>query len=183
LNINTKISTAISILLLAGCSGVPRYTPAPTPTDTPQERPQPQDVIIEDRTSAAPVPEADIVAPRPQVPVPAATATAPQSPAVIALLDKADYAQQQGDFNTAQTNLQRAQRIAPRDPAVYYALANTHMQLEDYALAEQVALKGISITQGQPQQLKKFWLLVADIRLRNGDIKGSEAAQSTANRY
>jgi Flp pilus assembly protein TadD len=121
---------------------------------------------------------------KPIVPVsPTTIETHHQSDAVIALLSSAEAAQQQGDFKSAQTTLQRAQRIAPRDPSVYYKLAVTHQNLEDYRLAEQVALKGVSIVQGQRPQLRKFWLLIADIRLQAGDIVAAERAEHTASRY
>ena len=69
--------------------------------------------------------------------------------------------------------MQRAQRIDPSDPEVYYSLAFTHMELEDYDLAEQVALKGVSVAQGNNTELKRLWNLLAKIRLRAGDPAGS----------
>ena len=106
-----------------------------------------------------------------------------QNAAVVALLDSAQQHKLEGDLRSAQTSLQRAQRIAPRDPEVYYALANTHRDLQDYALAEQVALKGVSIVQGQPTQLLRFWTLIADIRSDAGNLSGAEKAKEMANRY
>jgi hypothetical protein len=79
--------------------------------------------------------------------------------------------------------LQRAQRIDPRDAEVYYSLALTHMELEDYDLAEQVALKGVSVAQGNNTELKRLWNLLAKIRLRAGDPAGSQAASDKAARY
>jgi tetratricopeptide (TPR) repeat protein len=141
---------------------------------------------------AIPVPDAPAISALPEpaeinkpiVPVsPTVIETRRQSDAVIALLNSAEAAQQQGDFKSAQTTLQRAQRIAPRDPNVYYKLAVTHRNLEDYRLAEQVALKGVSIVQGQRAQLRKFWLLIADIRMQSGDITAAEKAEKIAERY
>lgn len=106
-----------------------------------------------------------------------------QSPAVVALLASAQKANKNGDIRSAQSSLQRAQRIAPQDPDVYYALANIHRNLQDYALAEQVALKGISIVQGQAKQLKRFWLLIVSIRKESDNISGAKKAQSTADLY
>lgn len=106
-----------------------------------------------------------------------------QNTAVIALLNEANNYSKQGDLRSAQTSLQRAQRIAPRDPQVYYALANTHLTLQDYILAEQVALKGVSIVQGQPDQLNQFWNLIAFIRDAAGNTSGAKQARETASRY
>jgi TolA-binding protein len=79
--------------------------------------------------------------------------------------------------------LQRAQRIAPSDPKVYYQLAKAHYELEDFRLAEQVALKGVSYAQGDNTEQKRFWLLLADIRTKKGDKAGAIAARKQADRY
>ncbi len=114
---------------------------------------------------------------------PTTIATKQQNPAVIALLSSAQQANSNGDTRAAQSSLQRAQRIAPQDPDVYYALANIHRDLEDYRLAEQVALKGVSIMQGQAVQLKRFWLLIAAIRQDAGNITGAKKATQSAAHY
>lgn len=108
---------------------------------------------------------------------------APSSPAVLALLEDARQFQQQGDYQAAQSRIQRAQRIAPRDPNIYYDLSQTHLELKDYRLAEQVALKGVSYTQGDKSQLKRFWLLLAEIRSASGDRAGAKAAREKAASY
>tara|TARA_R100001143_G_scaffold36694_1_gene34240 strand:- start:3247 stop:3792 length:546 start_codon:yes stop_codon:yes gene_type:complete len=110
-------------------------------------------------------------------------APAPSNPAVLALLSDAEKYQQQGNMSAAQSRLQRAQRISPRDPKVYYQLAQTHYELEDYRLAEQVALKGVSYAQGDNAQQKRFWLLLAEIRTKSGDRAGAKSAREQAARY
>ena len=121
---------------------------------------------------------------KPIVPVsPTAIEVDLQNDAVTALLDSGKTALLQGDLKAAQTILQRVQRIAPRDPNVYYKLASTHLDLKDYKLAEHVALKGVSLAQGQDFQLRKLWLMIADIRLQSGDIIAAEKAEHTASRY
>lgn len=118
------------------------------------------------------------------VPVAPKTSTPTQhNPAVIALLRNAQQQQQQGDLGSAQTSVQRAQRIAPHDPEIYYELANIHRELNDYALAEQVAFKGLSLVQGQMTQLHRFWRLIAIIRTEAGDSQGAKKAQNMANHY
>jgi tetratricopeptide (TPR) repeat protein len=102
---------------------------------------------------------------------------------VLALLSDAEQSRSAGDYRAAQGSLQRAQRIAPRDPEVYYSLAVTHMELEDFDLAEQVALKGVSVAQGNAYQLRRLWQLIAKIRLRSGDPEGSRQAEQKADSY
>lgn len=119
------------------------------------------------------------------VPVSPSTIAQPaqQSTAVLALLGEASSYSQQGDLRSAQTRLQRAQRIAPRDPEVYYVLAKTHLELQDYHLAEQVALKGVSIAQGQSHYLRQFWTLIAQTRTSAGNLSGAKKAQKSADSY
>jgi tetratricopeptide (TPR) repeat protein len=143
--------------------------------------PLPEETVNQSQQSTAPLttePNAISVPISPSVIEPAQ-----QNTAVIALLNEANNYSKQGDLRSAQTSLQRAQRIAPRDPQVYYALANTHLILQDYGLAEQVALKGISIVQGQPDQLNQFWNLIAFIREAAGNTSGAKQARETASRY
>ncbi|MFT7235298.1 MAG: tetratricopeptide (TPR) repeat protein [Methylophagaceae bacterium] len=176
---------SISILVIvSACSTTATKPPPPllaieipSPSAPAVSIPAPESALISE------LPSQQVVNPA-LVPIsPSIIATKRQSSAIVALLYSADTAQQQGDFKSAQSTLQRAQRIAPRDPEVYYKLAVTHRNLEDYRLAEQVALKGVSIVQGQPSQLRRFWLLIADIRMQSGDVVAAEKAEITANRY
>lgn len=182
----------IIVMGFTGCSTSPTVPQVPiedhsASTEQLEERehvivsPVPDDAGI---ASQQDIDEVSSIANKPIVPVsPAVIEPRKQNAAVIALLDSAHQYKQDGDLRSAQTSLQRAQRIAPRDPEVYYALANTHRELQNYALAEQVALKGVSIVQGQPTQLHRFWTLIADIRSEAGNFRGAEKAEQMANRY
>ena len=181
------IITAL-MALMSACSVAPKYEPSQPPVDdrTTDAEPIPaepsQDNSYETydepaQTSPMPSPETQAMPtpePQPQV---------QQNSAVIALLDNADQSRAAGDFRSAQNSLQRAQRIAPRDPEVYFSLSQTHLELEDYDLAEQVALKGVSLVQGNNNQRKKFWNLIAKIRLRAGDANGARQAEAKASSY
>lgn len=178
-----RFMTSVTLIMVSACTTT-QIAPPPV-IDLEVSRPSIPAVSI-------PVPSAAVISELPNqdrvnldaVPrSPSTLVTGKQNPAVIALLGTADAAQQEGDFESAQTALQRAQRIAPQDPDVYYRLAVTHRSLEDYRLAEQVALKGVSIVQGQSNQLRRFWLLIADIRMQSGDISAAEKADAMANRY
>lgn len=174
--------TGLMLSVLAACTTTP-YQPTQPPVDDRSNLP-PQQPTSE--THAYPPVEEAIPGqsiPSHQAPPPQAQSPQKQSPAVIALLDRAEQARVSGDLRSAQNNLQRAQRIAPRDPKVYYSLAQTHMSLEDYDLAEQVALKGVSLSAGNQVLLKRFWQLITEIRLRAGDASGAEVAKLRAQKY
>ncbi len=173
--------TGLMLSIVAACTTTP-YQSSPPPVDdrnTIPPRQQPSET-----QAYPPVEEAipEQVMP-PQQAAPQVQTPKKQSPAVIALLDRAEQARVSGDLRSAQNNLQRAQRIAPRDPKVYYSLAQTHMSLEDYDLAEQVALKGVSLSSGNNVLLKRFWQLITEIRLRSGDVSGAEVAKLRAQKY
>ncbi|GGK85356.1 tetratricopeptide repeat protein [Amphritea balenae] len=102
------------------------------------------------------------------------------NPAVVALLDSAKQQQQQGAYSSAQSSLERAQRIAPRDPNVYYQLADLRRDQGQYLQAEQLALKGLAVAGNQLAMKQKMWLLIADIRQEGGDIKGAKDARKRA---
>lgn len=175
------------VMFLSACTTAPVSQKPPVDSRDVPTRPQTSDTTQTRSEStpqaspqALPLPpgestSTDIPATRP--------APTPSNPAVLALLSDAEKYQQQGNMPAAQSRLQRAQRIAPRDPKVYYQLAQTHSELEDFRLAEQVALKGVSYAQGDNAQLKRFWLLLADIRTKAGDKAGAKAAREQAARY
>jgi tetratricopeptide (TPR) repeat protein len=189
-----RIAILSVVLAMAGCSStlvVPTEDRNNTSPRVEQTKP-----VVKDRAIAIPLPEETVnqsqqsTAPLTtepnaiSVPIsPSVIEPGQQNSAVIALLNEANNYSKQGDLRSAQTSLQRAQRIAPRDPQVYYALANTHLTLQDYVLAEQVALKGVSIVQGQPDQLNQFWNLIAFIRDAAGNTSGAKQARETASRY
>ncbi|MDO6563898.1 tetratricopeptide repeat protein [Amphritea sp. 1_MG-2023] len=129
--------------------------------------------------------EAAAVAPRESTPIAPANRTdvSPSNPAVLALLDGAKQQQAQGQYRTAQSSLERAQRIAPRDPQVYFQLADLRRQQGQYLQAEQLALKGLTLARGQSSRERKFWILIADIRSEGGDHSGAADARAKARSY
>lgn len=114
---------------------------------------------------------------------PQSSSTSAGNAAVVALLDGAQQSTAGGDLRAAQNSLERALRIAPQDPQVYYQLADVQRRLGQFLQAEQVALKGINVASGQPQQLRRFWSLIALIRSDAGDAEGARKAQEEASRY
>jgi tetratricopeptide (TPR) repeat protein len=64
--------------------------------------------------------------------------------AVNTLLAQAATERRGGNLDAAIAAAERALRIAPADPAVYCELATLRLERGDYALAEQLARKGLS---------------------------------------
>lgn len=96
---------------------------------------------------------------------------------VLALLTTAQQQQGGGDLNGAASSLERAQRIAPREPQVLYKLAEVRLAQGDAAQAEQFARRGLSYASGRPALQASLWNLIAQARERQGDAAGAAQAR------
>lgn len=100
--------------------------------------------------------------------------------AVLALLTTAQQQQTNGDLNGASSSLERAQRIAPREPQVLYRLAEVHLAQGGAAQAEQFARRGLSYAGGRASLRASLWALIAQARERQGDPAGAAEARQQA---
>lgn len=99
---------------------------------------------------------------------------------VLALLTTAQQQQGSGDLNGAASSLERAQRIAPREPQVLYRLAQVRLAQGDAAQAEQFARRGLSYASGRPALQASLWNLIAQAREQQGDPAGAAQARERA---
>ncbi|WP_095080867.1 M48 family metallopeptidase [Pseudomonas sp. Irchel s3h17] len=99
---------------------------------------------------------------------------------VLALLTTAQQQQASGDLNGASSSLERAQRVAPREPQVLYRLAQVRMAQGDAAQAEQFARRGLTLANGRPDLQASLWALIADAREKQGDAAGAAQARQKA---
>lgn len=99
---------------------------------------------------------------------------------VLALLTTAQSQQGSGDLNGAASSLERAQRIAPREPQVLYRLAQVRLAQGDAAQAEQFARRGLSYANGRPALQAGLWDIIAQARDRQGDAAGANEARQRA---
>ncbi|MGE7958427.1 tetratricopeptide repeat protein [Pseudomonas sp. NPDC089530] len=99
---------------------------------------------------------------------------------VLALLTTAQQQQASGDLNGASSSLERAQRVAPREPQVLYRLAQVRMAQGDAAQAEQFARRGLSFANGRPDLQASLWGLIAQAREKQGDAAGAAQARQKA---
>lgn len=152
------------LLLVAGCAGVKTQptvagtTPETvTQGETPQTTPpaQPGDVII-----AEPIPK----------PIEST------NNAVIALLDRAKLDLGAGQREAAGASLERALRIEPRNPWLWYELAQLRLAQGQYAQAVSLSHKSISFA-GRDKSLQALnWRLVGNARIAQGNPNGAEQA-------
>lgn len=99
---------------------------------------------------------------------------------VLALLTSAQQLQSGGDLDGASSSLERAQRIAPREPQVLYRLAEVRLAQGDAAQAEQLARRGLTYANGRPALQAGLWGLIAQARERQGDAAGAAQARERA---
>lgn len=99
---------------------------------------------------------------------------------VLALLTTAQQQQAGGDLNGASSSLERAQRVAPREPQVLYRLAQVRMAQGDAPQAEQFARRGLTMANGRPDLQASLWALIGDSRAAQGDAAGAAQARQKA---
>nr|WP_155584274.1 tetratricopeptide repeat protein [Pseudomonas spelaei] len=99
---------------------------------------------------------------------------------VLALLTTAQQQQSGGDLNGASSSLERAQRVAPREPQVLYRLAQVRMAQGDAPQAEQFARRGLTLANGRPDLQASLWGLIGDAREKQGDAAGAAQARQKA---
>ncbi|WP_432471072.1 tetratricopeptide repeat protein [Amphritea sp. HPY] len=182
-----KIAFCTLPLLLSGCMATSGFMPPVEDRSVSGSTDRSAEQVVIDRrvhddtavtTAVAPVSSFSVASPKVAAPEPVAVS----NPAVIALLDNARQQQSQGAYSSAQSSLERAQRIAPRDPKVYLQLADLRRIQGQYLQAEQLARKGLAVASDNRAMQRKLWLLIADIRQEGGDSRGAKDARQQAGR-
>lgn len=186
----------LTLAVLAGCAGPSPYiTPVESRTSAPIAQPPAGTLVpAEPANGVSVIPVYDTPNFRPgdsfnEAPArPSGTESMPQvdqnsSSAVVALLGDAQQAVGRGDLSGAESQVERALRISPRDPQVYLQLAAIKRQQGEYLQAEQVALRGVAVSAALPDYKRLLWSEIAKIRTLAGNKAGATAAQSEAARY
>lgn len=197
---NTKLfPLLVTLSVLAGCAGPSPYvapveersvlpvTPPPAGTVLPAEPVQGVRITpVYDAPSFTPSSASDKSEPvSRQAPAqePMPQVQQGSNSAVVALLGDAQQAAGRGDYANAESQVERALRIAPRDPQIYLQLAAVKRQQGEYLQAEQVALRGIALAAGLPDFKRRLWRELALIRTQAGDFAGATQAEAEAERF
>ncbi len=99
---------------------------------------------------------------------------------VLALLTVARDQEGRGDLGSASASLERAMRIAPREPQVLYRLAQVRLAQGDAAQAEQLAQRGLAYAADRPTLQAGLWNLIAEARDKQGNRAGAAEARERA---
>ena len=154
----------------------PQSDVPPKATVTITAQPIPKPIIAPPIVQAAAAP---LVQEKVQVP----PLPASEQAVVEQLLADADQLKAQGKETQAVIQLQRAQRIAPRDPKVYARLAALQLSLGEAARAEQLALKGLTLVPNKKTYQYYFWKLIGASRSHLGDSEGEAKAIVESTKY
>ena len=158
----------------------PQSDVPPTATITITAQPISKPIIAPPINQAAAAP---LVQDKVQEKVKAPTLPASKQAVVEQLLADADQLKAQGKETQAVIQLQRAQRIAPRDPKVYARLAALQLSLGEAARAEQLALKGLTLVPNKKTYQYYFWKLIGASRSHLGDSEGEAKAIVESEKY
>jgi len=172
----TAAFLALSVALLSGCA----VTPPPRPNMVIQQPPVPPSVqahplnIPRLQEKRLPPPGSDTSSSTPSQAVQTAS-----SPAVLALVSRAEAQTQSGDFGGAEATLERAVQIQPHNTRLWLDFAQLRLAQRQPAQAEQFALRAVQYAQGD-QEVSTAWQMVAKTREAQGDTKGAAEARRKA---
>ncbi|MDH5408636.1 MAG: hypothetical protein OEY00_08510 [Gammaproteobacteria bacterium] len=99
------------------------------------------------------------------------------SKTVLALLQSANEAARTGKMHRAESQLERALRIEPRNPTLWHYMAKLRLHQDRHGEAAGMAAKSNALA-GRDKKLRTDnWRIIAHARHQQGDIKGAQAAQ------
>lgn len=148
-------------LLVTGC--VPPDMGRPQPSTTapvPSTAPPPAVAVIR------PVPDLGEAPPAPAEPLPAPRTAPPVSSASQALLTQSRGHQAAGRYEQAAASIERALRIEPRQPVLWLELGNIRLKEGDFAQAESMGRKALSLATGDATLTARAEQLIAAAKKR-----------------
>jgi tetratricopeptide (TPR) repeat protein len=178
----SALALVLSCLLLAGCAAEQGQAETSSVSGT----------LVAPAPAAAPVASAVIPGTgtlMPAVPTPPVVSSqkfphtiqdSGTGPAAMSLYRKAQDARAAGHPDQAEALLERAQRIEPRNPFLWQALAGVKLDLKQPDQAEEFANRSNDLARGNPYVESGNWRLIATARQLRGNSNGAVQAQNRA---
>jgi tetratricopeptide (TPR) repeat protein len=148
---------------VSGCVPPHRRRPDPPPQPVaaaPAPPPEPPVAVVR------PVPDLEEAPPAPAEPLPAPRTAPPVSSASQTLLSQSRAHQAAGRYPQAAASIERALRIEPRQPVLWLELGNIRLKEGDFAQAESMGRKALSLATGDAALTARAEQLIAAARKR-----------------
>ena len=102
------------------------------------------------------------------------------SPAVQSLVNAANTAAAEHNWDRAQAALERAVKLAPSKSSVWRQLAYTHLQSGNLERAREVVQRALSLAAADGRENVAAWRLLGDIEQARGDAGAAQMARANA---
>ena len=99
------------------------------------------------------------------------------SKAALSLLAKARTAAKEGQLDVAESQLERALRIEPRNAVLWHYMAKLRLYQGRLDQAAGLAAKSNSLDRADHDLQANNWRIIAHARHQQGDLSGAKAAQ------
>jgi len=163
-------------MVLSGCN-LPNPYAAPTPPQqvpggAPSLPPSPEpQAPVEPLPTPEPVPEPSPAPPPREYQL---------SSASRSLVDQAHAQMVAGNFVVAAGSIERALRIEPNNPLLWIELGKVRQAEGNYAQAENLGRKALSLATGDPRTQSSAWRLIADSHRARGQSPQAREAEARA---
>lgn len=105
------------------------------------------------------------------------------SKTVLALLDNAREAAKAGQLHNAESQLERALRIEPRNAVLWHYMAKLRLHQNRIGEAAGLAAKSNSLAGKNHQLRADNWRIIAHARYQQGDLTGAQQAQQKVEQF
>ncbi|EAR09561.1 tetratricopeptide repeat protein [Reinekea blandensis] len=196
-----RLMAVSAVLILAGCQTIPLNEPVAA-QDARRQANEPEQIEVPDApedggqaSDAIPVVEsqADVMSSETTADTSdqpdTVTASEPEEPApspervVTRLQQQALQLQAEGRWAEAELILERALRIDAEKVDIYHQLATVRLGQQRFSEAEQIALKGLSLTDETPKYKASLWEVIAQCRSAMGNVSGATEARTEMRRW
>ena len=150
-----------ALLLVAGCVPPEFGTPEPVPRTPVPIKAAPPGVVISPVPDLPSAPAGSV-----EPPSPPPRAAPPASAAAQTLLTQSRAHQAAGNYPQAAASIERALRIEPRQPLLWLELGNIRLKEGDYAQAEGMGRKALSLSAGDAALTARSEQLIATAKKR-----------------
>jgi tetratricopeptide (TPR) repeat protein len=151
----------------------PQKQPQPAPGGAPTLPPQPQPTPPTEEPLPPPEPVEEPPAPPPPREYQLSSATR-------SLVSQARTQAAAGNFAVAAGSIERALRIEPNNPLLWIELGRVRQAEGNYAQAENMGRKALSLATGDPRTQSSAWRLIAEALRARGKAPEAQEAEARA---